>query len=218
MRGALYRLDVTITAAILGFAAVALVLTVIPGLDTTVVLRTALTQSRKHAFASALGISVGALAWGVAAAVGAAALLAASEVAYRILTIAGAAYMAYLGVMLIVRSFRHSSLPVEQNVAPAPVWRTFLTGVWTNLLNPKIGVFYVATIPQFIPAGASPLGMGLLLAGVHDLIALIWFAGIIGGAQIARRWLAHARALRIIDRVAGTVLIAFGARLALAKP
>lgn len=210
-----YREEVTITSALLGFAAVAAVLTVIPGLDTTLVLRSALTQSRRHAIVTALGISAGALAWGAAAAVGAAALLAASEVAYRVLTIVGAAYMAYLGVMLIIRSFRHPAAALDRPAPAVSLWRAFLTGAWTNLLNPKIGAFYVATIPQFIPEGAAHLGMGLLLASVHDVIGLLWFAGIIFGAQAARRWLASVRALKIIDRIAGVVLIGFGARLVL---
>ncbi|GAA0332848.1 LysE family translocator [Micropruina glycogenica] len=87
--------------------------------------------------------------------------------------------------------------------------------MWTNLLNPKIGAFYLATIPQFVPAGVSPLGMGLLLAGVHDLLAVAWFALIIAGASYARRWLANARALRVVDRVAGVTLVGFGVKLAL---
>jgi len=212
-----YRDPVTITSALLGFAAVAAVLTVIPGLDTTLVLRSALTQSRRHAVVTALGVSTGALAWGAAAAVGAAALLAASEVAYRAVTIVGAAYMAYLGVMLIVRSFRHDPVVLDGPAVALPLWRSFCSGAWTNLLNPKVGAFYVATIPQFIPDGASHLGMGLLLAGVHDVIGLLWFAGVIWGAQAARRWLANARALKVIDRIAGVVLVGFGARLVLER-
>lgn len=208
----------TVTTALLGFAAIAAVLTVIPGLDTTLVLRSALTQSRRHAAVTALGISTGALAWGAAAAVGAAALLAASEVAYRILTIAGAVYMAYLGVKLIVDSFRHADVTIPGSVAPVPLWRAFVNGAWTNLLNPKIGAFYVATIPQFIPEGTSHLGMGLLLAGVHDVIGLVWFAGVIWGARVARRWLTSSRGVKIVDRVAGVVLIGFGARLVLERP
>ncbi len=82
-------------------------------------------------------------------------------------------------------------------------------------MNPKVGVFYTATIPQFIPDGASALGMGLLLSGVHAALSLLWFAVIITGAAIARRWLTHPRALKIIDRCAGVALIGFGAKLAL---
>lgn len=208
----------TVSAAVFGFAAVAAVLTVIPGLDTTLVLRSALTQTRRHAFVTAVGITCGALVWGAAAAVGAAALLAASEVAYRVVTIAGAAFMVYLGVRLIVQSFRRTApthVDVAAAAAPVPLWRAFVSGMWTNLLNPKIGAFYIATIPQFIPAGASHLGMGLLLAAVHGVLGMVWLGGIIFGAQAARRWLVQERALKVIDRIAGTVLIGFGARLAL---
>ncbi len=206
----------TFTQALLGFAAVAAVLTVIPGLDTTLVLRSALVRGNGYAVATALGIGTGALIWGAAAAVGAAALLAASEVAYRVVTLGGAVYLVYLGVMLIVKSVRTHGLEVEGPAGEAiSKWRGFLTGVWTNLLNPKIGAFYLATIPQFVPAGVSPLGMGLLLAGVHDLLAVAWFALIIAGASYARRWLANARALRVVDRVAGVTLVGFGVKLAL---
>lgn len=209
--------DVTVTQAVLGFAALAVVLTVIPGLDSTLVLRSALVHGRRRALATALGICVGALAWGTAAAVGAAALLAASELAYRIVTLAGALYMASLGVTMIIKSFRGSAQGIDLGQVGAPIapWRSFATGAWTNLLNPKVGVFYIATIPQFIPPDTSQLGMGLLLAGVHDAISLVWFALIITAASVARRWLASARSLRIIDRVAGTVLVGFGAKLAL---
>ena len=206
----------TFTQALLGFAAVAAVLTVIPGLDTTLVLRSALVRGNGYAVATALGIGTGALIWGAAAAVGAAALLAASEVAYRVVTLGGAVYLVYLGVMLIVKSVRTHGLVVEGTAGEAiSKWRGVLTGVWTNLLNPKIGAFYLATIPQFVPAGVSPLGMGLLLAGVHDLLAVAWFALIIAGASYARRWLANARALRVVDRVAGVTLVGFGVKLAL---
>ena len=125
---------------------------------------------------------------------------------------AGIAYMVYLGSAMIVRSFR-SHEEQTQDAAHAPrresLWQAFVTGAGTNILNPKIGVFYIATMPQFIPAGNSPLGMGLLLAGVHVLLTLAWFTLIITGAYAAKRWLSRPRATRIIDRVAGVVIIGF---------
>lgn len=205
----------TLTSALLGFAAVAAVLTVIPSLDITLVLRSALTQSRRHAVVTALRTSAGALAWGAAAAVGAAALLAASEEAYRALMIVDAEYMAYLGVMLIIRSFRHEVVTVDQPAATVPLWKAFLTGAWTHLLNPKIGRSTSPRSPKCIPGGASRLGLGLMLAGVRDVLGLLWLAGIIFGRQAARRWLANARALKIIDRIAGAVLVGLGARVTL---
>jgi threonine/homoserine/homoserine lactone efflux protein len=90
-------------------------------------------------------------------------------------------------------------------------------GVSTNLLNPKVGVFYVAMLPQFIPQHASHLLMGVLLAGVHDVEALAWFSLLIFASGFARTWLRSRRAHNAIDRVTGGVLIGFGLELALSE-
>lgn len=205
----------TTTQAVLGFAAVAALLTIIPGLDTTLVVRSALINGRRQACATGLGIMTGLLVWGAAAAAGAAALLSASELAYRAVTLAGAGYLVYLGARMIVRSTRTQASVSGQDGAPAPpsTWRCFAAGTWTNVLNPKIGVFYIATIPQFIPPDTSPLGIGLTLAGVHALITLLWFALIIAAANAARRFLRHNGALSTIDRIAGSLMIGFGIKL-----
>jgi threonine/homoserine/homoserine lactone efflux protein len=205
----------TLAQALLGFAVVAGIVTIIPGLDTALILRAALTQSRRHAWASAVGINTGALIWGVAAAVGASALLAASEVAFTILKLAGAAYMVFLGIRLIVTSFRkgvHELPPLER--PGGSIRAAYIRGLLNNLLNPKVGVFYIAAIPQFLAVGIAPLWMGILLALVHDAESIIWFAALIYGAQALRRWLNSPRVERIIDRVTGSVLIAFGAVVA----
>jgi threonine/homoserine/homoserine lactone efflux protein len=205
----------TLVQALLGFALVAGLITIIPGLDTALVLRAALTQTKTHAWASAIGIGAGSLIWGVAAAVGASALLAASEVAFTILKLAGAAYMVFLGIRLIVTSFRNGvhELPAVERPGGS-VRAAFVRGLLNNLLNPKVGVFYVATIPQFLAVGVAPLWMGLLLALVHDAESIIWFAALIYGAHAPRRWLNSPRVERIVDRVTGSILIAFGAVVA----
>ena len=205
----------TLAQALLGFALVAGIITIVPGLDTALVLRAALTQTRKHAWASAIGIGTGSLIWGVAAAVGASALIAASELAFTILKLAGAAYMVFLGVRLIVASFRKSVHELPPLARPGGSIRAaFVRGLLNNLLNPKVGVFYVATIPQFLAVGVAPLWMGLLLALVHDTESIIWFAALIYGANALRRWLNSPRVERIVDRITGSVLIAFGAVVA----
>src|SRR5919112_1050964 len=101
--------------AVLSFALVAGLLTLVPGLDTALVLRSSISKSRSFAFATALGINTGAMIWGVAAAVGVSALLAASELAYRVLTLAGAAYMVWLGASLLWKSLRQG----KATAAPA---------------------------------------------------------------------------------------------------
>lgn len=204
--------------AVLGFAVVAGLLTLVPGLDTALVLRSSLTRTRSYAWATALGVAIGAMTWGIAAAVGITALLAASEVAYRVLSIAGAGYMIWLGVSMIRKTFDRSQLvdPTSTWHEPAPSsspWRGSLVGIGTNLLNPKVGVFYIATIPQFLPAGSSPLAMGAGLAGTHALLSLTWFMMLVLGGSYARQWLGSPRVLAMIDRVTGLVLIAFGGKL-----
>lgn len=205
----------TITQALLGFAVLAALLTIVPGLDTALVLRTSLIRSRAEGLAVTAGIQLGTLIWGAAAALGASALLAVSESAYRIVSLLGAGYLVWLGVSLLVRSFRPSKATSTEVM---PRRRGLLsaagTGLLTNLLNPKVGVFYLATIPQFVPVGVNPLPMGLLLATVHCLFGTVWLSAIVfGGAALGRR-LRNSAVLRWVDRVTGGVLVAMGVRLA----
>jgi threonine/homoserine/homoserine lactone efflux protein len=203
--------------AVLGFAVVAAALTVTPGLDTALVLRAALTRSRAEAAATAAGIVAGLFVWGAAAAVGVSALLTASDVAYDVLRYAGAAYLVWFGARLVVRAVRRSGAVTEPDEAPATsVWRAGRAGLATNLLNPKVGVFYVALLPQFLPAGSDPLLVGLLLAGVHGVLSIVWFALLIALAGALGRRLRRPSTVRVIDGVTGVTLLGFGVRLAFA--
>jgi threonine/homoserine/homoserine lactone efflux protein len=211
---------VDVASAVLSFALVAGLLTITPGLDTALVLRSAVVHGRRQAFATALGINTGALLWGASAAVGVSALLTASTVAYTAVKLLGAAYMIYLGGRLLLTTFwpRKASTPtVAQDLRVESAWQAWRRGVFTNLLNPKIGAFYVAVLPQFIPDGASPLAMGLLLALVHDLLGMGWFALLILSAHEARAFLRRRSTERMVDAATGTVLVGFGLRLGLAR-
>lgn len=205
----------TVASALWSFAILAGLLTIIPGLDTTLILRSALTQTRRHAYATAIGICSGTFVWGAAAAVGAAALLAASELAFTILKFVGALYLAYLGVSMLVKSLRRVTVAHDAVLPRGSLAAAFGRGALTNLLNPKVGVFYIALIPQFIPQGVIPLGMGLLLALVHVLESLVWFTALIFATHLARRWLSSPRVSAWIDRITGGILVGFGVVLAL---
>jgi threonine/homoserine/homoserine lactone efflux protein len=200
------------------FAAVAGLLTIIPGLDTAMVLRSVARNGRKHGYATAFGVLTGSLIWGAGAALGVSALLTASTTAYTVLRIAGAAYMLWLGLRLLVRAVRgDDDQPVElsgQAGDPSLV-RSWSRGLFTNLLNPKIGAFYVAVLPQFIPAHDSHLLVGLLLASVHDLEGLIWFTAIIFGVGSVRALLVRRGVRRGIDGVTGATFVGFGVKLGL---
>ncbi|WP_248958459.1 LysE family translocator [Sphaerisporangium perillae] len=199
-------------------------MTIVPGLDTALVLRAAVSGGRRHAVATALGVNTGVLVWGAGAAVGVSALLTASHAAYTLLRYAGAAYMVGTGVLMVWRARRgrggYEDGDGRQAGGPARaqggVGRAWLRGVVTNLLNPKIGVFYVALLPQFIPQDVPHLPAGLLLALVHNLEGMVWFGMLIAGTELARGVLGRAGVRRAMDRLTGAVLVAFGLRLALA--
>lgn len=207
-------------SAVLSFALVAGLLTITPGLDTALVLRSAVVQGRRPAFATALGVVTGALLWGAGAAVGVSALLTASTVAYGIVEALGAAWLCWLGVRLLLSAARRRD--GAEAVAPAPAqpegaWSAWRRGLLTNLLNPKVGAFYVAVLPQFVPEGASPLAMGLLLALVHDVQGMAWFTLLILGAHRARAWLQRRSTQRAVDGVTGVALVGYGLRLGLTR-
>ena len=207
----------TLGPAVLAFAVVAAALTVTPGLDTALVLRAALTRSRREAAATAAGIIAGLFVWGAAAAVGVSALLTTSQPAYDLLRWAGAAYLVWFGLRLLFRAIR----PEDPRHAPddgggGSAWQAARTGLLTNLLNPKVGVFYAALLPQFVPAGSEPLLVGLLLAAVHAVLSVVWFALLIALAGAFGRWLRRPGTLRAVDGLTGATLLGFGVRLALA--
>lgn len=211
----------TATAALLAFTLAAAILTVTPGMDTALVLRTAAVEGGRRALMAGLGIAAGCLAWGVVAALGLGSLLLVSTLAYDALRICAALYLFYLGVKLL-----WGTLPGKQTVAdasrPAPAaaasaggW--FVRGCLTNALNPKIGIFYITFLPQFIPAGADVLRFSLLLAGIHALLGILWFAVLVAATRPLARWLARPAVMRGLDRMTGAVFIAFGLKLALEK-
>ncbi len=208
----------TVLSAVGSFALVAGLITIIPGLDTAMVLRAALNRGGRAAFLTAVGVGTGSLVWGIAAAVGVSALLTASTVAYTALRIAGAGYMLVLGIRMIrgalVTRAPRDGVPAVEEVA-ATLWGAWRQGLFTNLLNPKVGAFYLSVLPQFIPAHVDPLAMGVLLALVHDVEGMLWFTLIIVGAGRARTWLAGRRVRRATDGLTGAVLVGFGLKLGL---
>jgi threonine/homoserine/homoserine lactone efflux protein len=193
---------------LLAFVPVAALLTVTPGTDTLLVLRTAGLGDAQSAWLAALGIALGCLVWGGGVALGLGALLLASPTAFAWLRIAGAVYLGWIGVTLIVRP------KAAADTDSAPARTAFRRGLLTNLLNPKVGVFYLTLLPQFLPPGTGA-GSGLTLACVHVALTLVWFALLIGFAARLAPLLRNPAFARWIDRMCGAVFIGLGAKLAL---
>lgn len=201
---------------LISFALVAGLLTMIPGIDTALILRAAVSQGSKSAFATVIGISLGVLVWGVAAAIGLSALLTASKLAYDGLRIAGAIYLIWMGLNFIWKTKKsHTQQLLSETELPSSVTSAFKRGLITNLLNPKVGVFYMAVLPQFIPEGYSALLAGFLLSLVHVVEGIIWYSALIWGTKIFRTWLQRSSVRTWMDRITGAVLIGFGLRVAL---
>jgi threonine/homoserine/homoserine lactone efflux protein len=201
------------TTAILAFALVALLGVMTPGLDTMVVLRHALLGGRTVGIAVVLGISLGCLVWGAASTLGLTALLVASETAYRVVQLLGAAYLIWLGASGLWRSLTRNRGGVrEVEVREVGAGRGFRAGFVTNLLNPKVGVFYMSLLPQFLPVGGH-VGWGALLVAMHITIGLAWLGALVAFASRARRVLLRERVKRWFDRATAGVLLGLGAAM-----
>lgn len=202
---------------LIAFTVAATLLTITPGLDTTLVLRTAASEGPRRAMMAGLGIALGCLGWGLIVAVGLGALLAASQFAYNVLRWAGAAYLVYLGIGLL-RS------PRPEFAVLAPVQSSTSGGRWlargflTNILNPKVGVFYVSFLPQFIPAGANVAATTVVLTVIHALLGMAWFAALILATRPLARLLCNGPFVTWLDRITGGIFVAFGVRLAASDP
>ncbi|MFI9030765.1 LysE family translocator [Streptomyces sp. NPDC053560] len=211
--------------SLLGFTVVAALLTVSPGPDFAIVLRTALGSGRRAALCSALGIAAGCFVWGLAGAAGLTAMLSASRVAYDALRIAGAAYLMWLGLQAL-RSARRAARtpagegaegPVEDGAAataPQTPWRAFRTGLLTNVLNPKVGVVYMSLLPQFIPHGAPVVATTLMLVAVHAVLGVAWLGAVTLAVHRARAVFHRPRVRRRLEQLTGTVLFGLGAAVA----
>lgn len=206
----------TVTQSLLAFLIAAGLLTVTPGADTVMVLRTATVEGPRRAMLAAIGIGAGCLVWGIGVALGLGALMAASPALFTIVRWLGAAYLAWIGARLILRP--RDRLDIDDNEAASTGGLIWLRrGLVTNLLNPKIGIFYIGFLPQFVPAAYPVAATMLSLAGLHVAMGLLWFALLIGATLPLRRVLTLRAVVRTMDRVTGTVFVALATKLAISR-
>lgn len=204
------------TTSLIAFTAAAALLTITPGADTALVLRTAAVEGERAAMRAGAGIVTGVLGWGLLTALGIGGLLALSDLAYRALQLAGALYLAWLGLCLLGNALRPQTQqpgPTPEGASPRWFWR----GLLTNLLNPKVGLFYVSLLPQFIPTGGSPLLYGLAFSLIHAALGLVWFLGLARLLRPVAGVIRRPAFRRGMDGVTGTLFLALGAGLALSR-
>lgn len=199
--------------ALASFVLAATVVVLLPGPDSLVVVRGLVRDGRRGGVRTAAGVLCGLLVWVSAAALGLSTLLRASEVGYLVLKLAGAGYLLWLGVQSL-RSLRSGAVVHAPPGGSGPVRSGFTAGFLTDVLNPKVGVFFVSFLPGFLPQGYAVGATTLLLGLVYAALTVLYFAALVLASGAVATWMATPRIRRRLDAATGVVLVAFGLRLA----
>lgn len=213
-RAAEWLIIVLVTfASLAAFAGLCLVLSVTPGPDTFLVLRIALNRP-SAGIAAAAGSAMGAIAWAALVGVGLAAILEQSAELFRWVKIAGGLYLLYLGVSSFIKSRKAAKSAAAGEGANEPLPYSRLSalgaGALSTLLNPKVGLVYLAVVPQFIPHGGDTMGTSLILGVVVAVIAFAYLSMIAVVAFKAMRWLKRPKVSTVVERVSSGVIAGLG--------
>ncbi len=191
-----------------------------PGADMAIVTKVTLARGRRAALFTTLGINAGAFTWSLMAATGVAALVAASSVAFSVLKLGGAAYLIYLGILALwdnrVTPAKKASDDQPGNGEQRWAGSPFQQGMMTNLLNPKIGIFYTSFLPQFVTAGDSVFWKFVLLGAIHNVLGFFWWVFYAGAVAKIQSVLRRPVVEQILGLGIGLVLCALGVGLGLA--
>jgi threonine/homoserine/homoserine lactone efflux protein len=203
-------------AQMASFVALCLVLAATPGANLAVVLRCARQGGQRAATAATVGLTMGKVTWAAASVLGLAALLATSPRAYAVFALAGAAYLIWLGVHSVwsIRRRAVNQRPddLERKLSVVGGFRRGLVG---DLLNPKVGIFYLTVFPQFIGHGDAVVPAAVVLVLAHAAVLLTWYPGMSYLLTRVGRKLRRPTLSVVLDGIMGSVLVAFGVRLAL---
>jgi RhtB (resistance to homoserine/threonine) family protein len=205
---------------VLAFAVVAAVLTITPGADTMLVLRNVIARGRGAGLMTTLGICTGVFVHAALSALGLSVILVRSATAFEVVKLLGAVYLVYLGAQSIRAAMRTPpGGAAAEHRRERLRWRrhSALQGFLTNILNPKVAVFYVAFLPQFINPGDWVLAKSLLLAGIHWMEGIVWLTALSLFVGRMRGWITDGRVRRAIEATSGGIMIAFGVRLAVER-
>ncbi|HKC62637.1 MAG TPA: LysE family translocator [Pyrinomonadaceae bacterium] len=211
-----------IDSQVLAFTGIAAVLTLTPGADTMLVMRNVLERGQRAGLLTTFGICTGLFFHATLSALGLSLILVRSATAFEVVKMVGACYLVFLGGQSIWRAIRHkaeSSDVPESKVAvhEKKGWQSYLEGLLTNVLNPKVAIFYLAFLPQFISVSDSVFAKSILLASIHFVLGIAWLSLVTLLLGRVRALLTRPRIKRAIEATTGAVLIAFGARLAMER-
>jgi threonine/homoserine/homoserine lactone efflux protein len=207
----------TVEQSLFAFSLAASVLAATPGIDTALVLRMSISAGAQRALTAAFGIAAGCLLWGAVVATGLGALLAASGTVFTAVKFLGAAYLVWQGLLLL----KSRGVPADAPAVAADgetMGSAFAKGFLTNALNPKVGLFYLTLLPQFVPTGVDMAAFSFLLASIHVAMSLLWFVTLIALARRSARLLQKPSVVAALDRLTGVVFLGFGLKLAVSQP
>jgi threonine/homoserine/homoserine lactone efflux protein len=202
---------VSLDPRLVAFVGVAAVLTILPGADMALVMRNVLALGRPKTMLTIAGIASGCVIHATASALGMSAILATSATAFTVMKTAGAAYLVWIGVQSFrARDAVTPSGPSKATRGAAP----FAQGFLTNVLNPKVAIFYLTFLPQFIAPGEPVLRQSLFLAGIHIAMGVVWLSAYAWFIERLGTVLARPNVKAWLERATGGLLIALGVRLA----
>jgi threonine/homoserine/homoserine lactone efflux protein len=208
-----------VLVAFVSFTLASVLIVLLPGPDSLVVVRGLVRGGRRAGVTTAAGVLCGLVVWVGATSLGLSALLQASRVGYDVLKVAGACYLVWIGVRSLLsvrRSAEQVATEGDGPMAPARLLRRsgFGAGFLTDLLNPKVGVFFVSFLPGFVPHGA-PVGWTTLALGAwYAVLSAAYFLGLVSLSGTVSGWMQTPRIRRRLDAVTGVVILGFGLRLA----
>jgi RhtB (resistance to homoserine/threonine) family protein len=203
-------------ARVLAFTGIAAIVTLTPGADTMLVVRSALVRGRRAGLLTVLGIGSGLFIHATLSALGLSVVLVRSARAFEVVKLAGALYLVFLGVQALRTAARGAPV-AERPADPAVAHRAYVEGLLTNILNPKVAIFYLAFLPQFIGPDDPVLAKSILLASIHFVEGLVWLSLVTLFVARLRPVLTQPRVQRALESVTGLVFIAFGVKLALSR-
>jgi threonine/homoserine/homoserine lactone efflux protein len=201
----------------LTFALASLILIMMPGPDQALITRNALVGGRTGGLFTAFGGVLGTTVHAGAAAIGLSALLVASATAFTVLKVVGVAYLLFLALKMLAAGRRLHTADDDGSATAQANWRYLRHGFLSNALNPKVALFFVTFLPQFLSRdAASPRAQALLFSAVFALLYLAWFGLYVVAVERLGRWLRKPRVAARIEQVTGVGLIGIAARLATA--
>jgi len=205
-------------SVLLTFLGLSMVVIATPGPDTALTVRNTLLGGRSAGTFTALGVSMGQVAWSVATSLGLVAVLLASKPIFQALKLVGGAYLVYLGIRPLLAAYERSPVPEGAGGRGAGTSLARFTalrhGFINNLTNPKMAVFFASVLPQFAPPGDGMLSRLLLLGVLFSVLTFLWLTAYAVAIARAGRLLRGSRVARVVEGVAGLTLIGLGVRVA----